>query len=107
MPISETRAAAIKAAAHKYNADQERQIALNRGMPAKAAETLAAAVTAPLVGFSDGYHVHFTGEDADCVGATSVDLRDWNAVLEKLTEAGYTVSLTQIDADMEDGTDEE
>lgn len=111
MPVTTERADEVRAAAHDNARDQARAVALNRGMPAKDAATLAAAVPEPLVGFSDGMHVHFVGDDAKTVGmgvedllgvsgdeyGTSVDHRVWNTVLSQLTEAGYAVVLTDAD----------
>lgn len=91
------RAAEIKQIGYERAQAEARAVALNRGLSAKDANTLAAAVQPPLVAFSDNYHVYFLGEDSETVGRESVDHRVWNAVLAKLTAAGHTVVMVSAD----------
>jgi hypothetical protein len=66
---------------------------------------------APIIAFHDGFYFHFLGEDAkaiakaieetvtakhDGVDHFTVDGRKWNTSLDKIHEAGHTVSVTDM-----------
>lgn len=75
------------------------------------ADSRDANAKAPIIAFFDGYYFHFLGEDATTIGAVvgkevtakhdgvdhfTIDSRVWNTELDKIHEAGHTVSVTDM-----------
>lgn len=110
------QAAEAKEQCHTKAKEYAKTVCSNKGISGQMADNMVAGTKAPLLGFTDGFHVHFVGDDADVVAGVlggevtvdkdkvrrfAVDTRTWNDANDLLAQHSLTVSITDVPADAE------